>query len=65
MSEIPEDIRKTAEDMIMPIIYSGNPSVGTAMIERALVEERERCARIAEKTHAPFTAIAIRKGDAG
>jgi hypothetical protein len=64
MSEIPEDIREKAEDMIMPIIYSGNPSVGIDRIARAILAERERCAKIAEKTHAPFTALAIRKGDA-
>lgn len=31
-----------------------------ALVERVVAEEREACAKVAEKTKAPFTATAIR-----
>jgi hypothetical protein len=60
MSEIPEDFREKIEALWYEAMAEASP----APFARAILAERERCAKIAEKTHAPFTALAIRKGDA-
>ena len=49
MSDIPADIRAKAEKLAETVIYSGPGDILAAdLIAEALMEERERCAKIAE-----------------
>ncbi|RWO22831.1 hypothetical protein [Mesorhizobium sp.] len=48
MSDIPDDIRATAESLVDPVVCSCNYDRATAIIAEALMAERENCAKIAE-----------------
>jgi hypothetical protein len=48
MTDIPDDIRATAEDLAAGLVGYPHPRDATADIAEALMAERERCAKIAE-----------------
>lgn len=51
MTEIPEDIMKTAEAIVKPALASiqDHPfSTSTCLVARAILAERERCAKIVD-----------------
>lgn len=47
MSEIPKEIMKAAEQAALLVIRNGEVSAGTKTIARAILAERERCAKVA------------------